>query len=104
MASKSTGLDENVVPSPSYPSKSRVLEIVAVAKVMGASKLTSSYSMYPERTRLTVGLILTATIRSTSLGVSFGTGLSIENALNTFKPDDSAAWDATDFALFAARS
>ncbi|GAA6008842.1 hypothetical protein JCM11491_003804 [Sporobolomyces phaffii] len=75
------GLDENVVPNPSYPSKSRVLEIMAVAKVMGAT-----------------------TIRSTSLGVSFGTGLSIENALNTFKPDDSAAWDAIDFAVLAARS
>ncbi|GAA5954988.1 hypothetical protein JCM3765_003153 [Sporobolomyces pararoseus] len=75
------GLDENVVPNPSYPSKARVLEIMAVAKAMGAT-----------------------TIRSTSLGVSFGTGLSIENALNTFKPDNSAAWDAIDFALFAARS
>ncbi|GAA5927988.1 uncharacterized protein JCM15063_006052 [Sporobolomyces koalae] len=75
------GLDENVNPNPSYPSKSRVLEIMAVAKAMGAT-----------------------TIRSTSLGVSFGTGLSVENALNTFKPEGSGAWDAIDFAVFAAKS
>ncbi|GAA5893365.1 uncharacterized protein JCM6883_007643 [Sporobolomyces salmoneus] len=75
------GLDENVVPNPSYPSKERVLEIMAVAKVMGAT-----------------------TIRSTSLGVSVGTGSSVENALNTFKANDSAAWDAIDFAVYAARS
>jgi len=77
---------------------------MAVAKVMGASKLTSANTVHHKRVELTKNAIVTATIRSTSLGVSFGTGLSIENALNTFKPDDSAAWDATDFALFAARS
>ncbi|GAA6060913.1 hypothetical protein JCM10212_003947 [Sporobolomyces blumeae] len=75
------GLDENVDPSPSYPSKSRVLEAMAIASAMGAT-----------------------TVRSTSLGVSVGTGLSIENALNTFKPDGSAAWDAIDFAVYAARA
>ncbi|KPV77313.1 glycoside hydrolase family 5 protein [Rhodotorula graminis WP1] len=75
------GLDENVDPSPSYPSKGRVLEAMAVASAMGAT-----------------------TIRSTSLGVSFGTGLSIENALGQFKPEGDPAWDAIDFALLAARS
>ncbi|GAA5906888.1 hypothetical protein JCM6882_006857 [Rhodosporidiobolus microsporus] len=74
------GLDENVDPNPSYPSKSRVLEAMAVASVMGAT-----------------------TIRSQSLGISVGTGLSIENALGTFKANDSAAWDAVDFAVYAAR-
>ncbi|KAG0662394.1 hypothetical protein C6P46_003340 [Rhodotorula mucilaginosa] len=38
-----------------------------------------------------------------SLGISYGTGKSIENALNTFKPDGDPAWDALDFAVFAAR-
>ncbi|GAA5848735.1 hypothetical protein JCM9279_002928 [Rhodotorula babjevae] len=75
------GLDENVDPSPSYPSKGRVLEAMAVASAMGAT-----------------------TIRSTSLGVSFGTGLSIENALGQFKPEGDPAWDAIDFALLAARA
>lgn len=45
-----------------------------------------------------------ATIRSQTLGISVGTGLDIENSLNTFKANDSAAWDAVDFAVFAARS
>ncbi|GAA5950817.1 hypothetical protein JCM21900_002027 [Sporobolomyces salmonicolor] len=75
------GLDENVDPSPSYPSKSRVLEAMAIASAMGAT-----------------------TIRSTSLGVSFGNALSVENALRTFKSNGSAAWDAIDFAVYAARS
>jgi hypothetical protein len=44
-----------------------------------------------------------ATVRSQSLGISYGTGKSIENALNTFKPDGDPAWDALDFAVFAAR-
>ncbi|GAA6041852.1 hypothetical protein JCM8097_004507 [Rhodosporidiobolus ruineniae] len=75
------GLDENVDPSPSYPSKGRVLEAMAVASVMGAT-----------------------TIRSQSLGISVGTGLSVENALNTFKDKSFGAWDAIDFAVYAARS
>ncbi|GAA5834208.1 hypothetical protein JCM11251_000571 [Rhodosporidiobolus azoricus] len=74
------GLDENVDPSPSYPTKGRILEAMAIASAMGAT-----------------------TIRSQSLGISFGTGLSIENALNTFKPEGNAAWDAIDFAVYAAR-
>ncbi|GAA5986353.1 hypothetical protein JCM10908_003720 [Rhodotorula pacifica] len=74
------GLDENVDPSPSYPSKSRVLEAFAIAAAMGAT-----------------------TVRSQSLGISYGTGKSIENALNTFKPEGDPAWDALDFAVFAAR-
>lgn len=32
------GLDENVVPNPSYPSRARVTEIMAVARAMGASE------------------------------------------------------------------
>ncbi|GAA5863400.1 hypothetical protein JCM3774_005279 [Rhodotorula dairenensis] len=74
------GLDENVEPSPSYPAKSRVLEAFAVAAAMGAT-----------------------TVRSQTLGISVGTRKSIENALNTFKPDGDPAWDALDFAMFAAR-
>ncbi|GAA5988757.1 hypothetical protein JCM11641_006529 [Rhodosporidiobolus odoratus] len=75
------GLDENVDPNPSYPAKGRILEVMAIASAMGAT-----------------------TIRSQTLGISVGTGLSVENALNTFKANDSAAWDAIDFAVFAARS
>ncbi|BGP06992.1 hypothetical protein JCM10049v2_002822 [Rhodotorula toruloides] len=74
------GLDENGVPSPAYPSKGRVLEAMAVAAAMGAT-----------------------TIRSQSLGISYGTALSIENALGVFKPEGDPAWDALDFAVFAAR-
>ncbi|BGP31026.1 hypothetical protein JCM10296v2_002790 [Rhodotorula toruloides] len=74
------GLDENVVPNPAYPSKGRVLEAMAVAAAMGAT-----------------------TIRSQSLGISYGTALSIENALAVFKPEGDPAWDALDFAVFAAR-
>lgn len=43
-------------------------------------------------------------VRSQTLGISYGTSLSIENALNVFKPDGDPAWDALDFAVFAARS
>ncbi|GAA5820818.1 hypothetical protein JCM3770_000352 [Rhodotorula araucariae] len=75
------GLDENVQPAPSYPSKGRVLEAMAIASAMGAT-----------------------TVRSTSLGVSFGNALSVENALGRFKPGNDPAWDAIDFALVAARS
>ncbi|GJN89919.1 hypothetical protein Rhopal_002908-T1 [Rhodotorula paludigena] len=74
------GLDENVGPGPSYPGKGRVLEAMAIASAMGAT-----------------------TIRSQSLGISVGTGLSLENALGVFKPDGDPAWDAIDFAIFAAR-
>lgn len=44
-----------------------------------------------------------ATVRSQTLGISVGTSKSIENALNTFKPDGDPAWDALDFAVYAAR-
>lgn len=44
-----------------------------------------------------------ATIRSQSLGISYGTPLSIENALGVFKPDGDPAWDALDWAVFAAK-
>lgn len=40
-------------------------------------------------------------IRSTSLGVSVGTPLSVEPSLGVFNQE---AFDAIDFALFAARS
>lgn len=72
------GLDENVSPSPSYPAESRVLEAMAIAAAMGAT-----------------------TIRSQTLGISFGTGLSVENALGQYK---EAALAAIDFAVWAARS
>ncbi|GAA5861819.1 hypothetical protein JCM8547_008564 [Rhodosporidiobolus lusitaniae] len=74
------GLDENVDPNPAYPTKGRILEAMAIASVMGAT-----------------------TIRSQTLGISVGTGLSVENALNTFKDNSSAAWDAIDSAVYAAR-
>lgn len=44
-------LDENVVPSPSYPSKSRVLEAMAVAAAMGASASDGSGPWERELTR-----------------------------------------------------
>lgn len=72
------GLDENVSPSPSYPSRSRVLEIMAIASGMGAT-----------------------TIRSHTLGISFGTALSVENALGQYKEE---AFAAIDWALWAAKS
>jgi mannan endo-1,4-beta-mannosidase len=40
------------------------------------------------------------TIRSTTLGVSFGNALSLEPSLNKLNPK---AWDAIDYALYAAR-
>ena len=72
------GLDENVSPSPSYPSESRVLEAMALAAVMGAT-----------------------TIRSQTLGVSYGTAMSVENALNE---TTQSAFAAIDWAVFAAKS
>lgn len=32
------GLDENVQPNPSWPSRGRVLEVMAIASAMGASE------------------------------------------------------------------
>jgi hypothetical protein len=77
---------------------------MAVAKVMGASESNTQSTTESTGDLTSHHANLLAAIRSTSLGVSFGTGLSIENALNIFKPTDSAAWDAIDFAVFAAKS
>ncbi|GAA94791.1 glycoside hydrolase family 5 protein [Mixia osmundae IAM 14324] len=71
------GLDENVQPSPSYPTHARVLEVIATAATMGAT-----------------------TIRSTTLGVSVGNPLSVEPSLGNFS---ASAMDSIDFALYAAR-
>ncbi|KAK4701098.1 mannan endo-1,4-beta-mannosidase, partial [Phenoliferia sp. Uapishka_3] len=72
------GLDENVVPNPSWPLRERVLEVMAVASVMGAT-----------------------TIRSTTLGVSYGTSLSVQPSLGT---TNEAAFASIDWAVWAAKS
>lgn len=41
------------------------------------------------------------TIRSQTLGISYGTGLSVENALGQYK---ESAFAAIDFAVWAAKS
>ncbi|CAH7685360.1 glycoside hydrolase superfamily [Phakopsora pachyrhizi] len=54
------GLDENVNPSPSYPSQSRILEALATAALMGST-----------------------VVRSTTLGISVGHQLSVWPSLNS---------------------
>ncbi|KZV94211.1 glycoside hydrolase [Exidia glandulosa HHB12029] len=71
------GLDENVVPNPSWPSKSRVLEAMGVVSAMHGT-----------------------TIRGHTLGVSVGLPLSIEPALDVFNEE---AYESVDFAILAAR-
>lgn len=71
------GLDENVIPNPSYPSRTRVLEVMADVSAM----------------RGTV-------IRGHTLGISVGTPLSIEPSLNQW---NDKAYEAIDFAILAAR-
>ncbi|KAF8601599.1 glycoside hydrolase [Ceratobasidium sp. AG-I] len=71
------GLDENVVPNPSYPARTRVLEVMADVLVM----------------RGTV-------IRGHTLGISVGTPLSVEPSLNQW---NDKAYEAIDFAILAAR-
>jgi len=71
------GLDENVIPDPSYPSKQRVLEAFADVSVMRGS-----------------------TVRGHTLGISVGNSLSVEPSLDVF---NSAAYEAIDFAITAAR-
>ncbi|KAL8286423.1 hypothetical protein RQP46_004440 [Phenoliferia psychrophenolica] len=72
------GLDENVVPNPSYPDKGRVREAMAIVVAMGGN-----------------------TIRSHTLGVSTGNSLSVwPSNGNT----NNAAFDAIDYAIFAARN
>ncbi|KAK4051914.1 hypothetical protein OIV83_002619 [Microbotryomycetes sp. JL201] len=72
------GLDENVSPSPSYPSKQRVREAMAIAVAMGAN-----------------------TVRSHTLGISTGNQYSVwPNAWQT----NDAAFEAIDYAIWAARN
>ncbi|KAI0271554.1 glycoside hydrolase superfamily [Gloeopeniophorella convolvens] len=71
------GLDENVVPDPSYPSKRRVVEVFGVLSAMRATA-----------------------IRAHTLGVSFGNPLSIEPDLDVF---NDAAYESVDFAIAVAR-
>lgn len=92
------GLDENVIPNPSYPSKSRVLEIMAIASAMGAS---TSSRLLTSLLLLTSSYFSSATIRSTTLGISIGTPLSLQTGLNQFNPK---AFEAIDFAIYAAKS
>lgn len=71
------GLDENVSPSPSYPSQARVLEVMATAAMMGST-----------------------VVRSTTLGISVGNPLSVWPTRNT---TNNEALDVISFAIFAAK-
>lgn len=71
------GLDENVAPSPGYPSQTRVLEVLATAAMMGAT-----------------------VVRSTTLGVSVGNPLSVWPTRNT---TNQQALDVISFAIYAAK-
>ncbi|TDL25766.1 glycoside hydrolase [Rickenella mellea] len=71
------GLDENVIPDPAYPSKTRVLEAFATVKTM-----------------------LGTTVRGHTLGISVGNPLSVEPSLGVF---NNAAYEAIDFAILVAR-
>ncbi|KZT61799.1 glycoside hydrolase family 5 protein [Calocera cornea HHB12733] len=71
------GLDENVNPSPSYPSQTRVWEMMGIASAMGANA-----------------------IRAHTLGISFGNSLSVVTGPNTY---NDGAYQAIDFAIMAAR-
>lgn len=71
------GLDENVEAWATYPTRTRVLEALAIAAAVGATA-----------------------IRSTSLGVSVGDQRSVMPSLGHVNDD---AFDAIDFALFAAK-
>ncbi|KZT56048.1 glycoside hydrolase family 5 protein [Calocera cornea HHB12733] len=71
------GLDENVIPDPSYPSKTRVIEVMGIVSAM----------------RGTV-------IRAHTLGISFGNPLSVMPGPDTF---NEAAYEPIDFAILMAR-
>ncbi|TFY81777.1 hypothetical protein EWM64_g2234 [Hericium alpestre] len=71
------GLDENVIPDPAYPSKTRVLEAFADVSVMHGT-----------------------TVRGHTLGISVGNPLSVEPSLDVFNDD---AYESIDFAILAAR-
>ncbi|KAF8588241.1 glycoside hydrolase family 5 protein [Ramaria rubella] len=71
------GLDENVIPDPSYPSKTRVLEMMGVVSAMRGT-----------------------TIRGHTLGISVGNPLSVEPSLDVF---NEAAYESIDFAIMVAR-
>ncbi|KZO90583.1 glycoside hydrolase family 5 protein [Calocera viscosa TUFC12733] len=73
------GLDENVIPDPSYPSKTRarVLEIMGIVSAMRGT-----------------------TIRAHTLGISFGNALSVEPTPGVY---NQTAYEAIDFAILAAR-
>ncbi|KAK4058341.1 hypothetical protein OIO90_000499 [Microbotryomycetes sp. JL221] len=72
------GLDENVSPSPSYPSRGRVREAMAIAVAMGAN-----------------------TVRSHTLGISTGNQYSVwPKAWQT----NDKAFEAIDYAIWAARN
>jgi mannan endo-1,4-beta-mannosidase len=87
---------QNVTPI-APPSRSRVREAMAIAVAMGKNLL----SLSPCR-KCSDGLLNTGanTIRSLSLGISVGSLSSIEPSLNVF---NDSAFDALDYALFAAR-
>ncbi|KAI5481657.1 mannan endo-1,4-beta-mannosidase, glycoside hydrolase family 5 protein [Pseudohyphozyma bogoriensis] len=72
------GLDENVVPNPSYPDQGRVREAFAIAAAMGAN-----------------------TVRSHTLGVSTGNSLSVWPSWGN---TNAAAFVPIDYAIWAARN
>ena len=72
-----------MIPNPSYPTKSRVLEIMNTVAAMGGN-----------------------TVRSTTLGISIGTPLSIAPTFSSLRDgnsNNSVAFESIDYALFAAR-
>ncbi|KAH7101975.1 glycoside hydrolase superfamily [Auriculariales sp. MPI-PUGE-AT-0066] len=71
------GVDENVVPNPSYPSKSRVLQAMATVSAMRGT-----------------------TIRSHTLAASAGFPLAVVPELDVF---NDVAYEPIDFAILAAR-
>lgn len=94
-------------PAYSYPGKERVLEVMSIVRTMGGSQYSRSYSRL---TRLLISTFLD-TIRATTLGVSFGHPLSVLPRLVVSRSGSAyegafneEAFEAIDYALFAARS
>ncbi|KZS94212.1 glycoside hydrolase [Sistotremastrum niveocremeum HHB9708] len=71
------GLDENVIPDPSYPSKRRVVEVFGIVSAMRGTA-----------------------VRGHTLGISVGNPLSVEPSLGVF---NDAAYESIDFAILVAR-
>lgn len=74
------GLDENVVPNPSYPSKQRIREAMAIAVAMGQCYIKRC-SVSQAKSGAFTGA---NTIRAHTLGISVGCPLCIEPSLGYF--------------------